>query len=672
MPARSQALLCFLEPRQDVNWPPQSARDALAASPNGRKRLEKYYQSRRPTSPFSPGQPSRGRTSSPSADEEDEETLQLQLKAIEARLKLKKLRKDKAKSSVPVDAVEVPSSPKRRLVAQAAPESPRRIQLGIDKGVKANDVSLKRARSLREPVNSRTQGQAASNRPVTKAKSFGERLAESRDTDKERATKQQRSQDSKSKGFGLPRQPMLASRDHAIAETLPSKSKKDASDPCEYSKFSLSKRHLEPSILDEALSNKVIYSIPKLLKEVTSPDYDPPDLEDDYIVTGIIASKSTPRTHAPTHQTSTAGDPDTTTRPKFMVLHLTDLTWTLDLFLFGTGFSTFYKLTVGTAIAILNPGIMPPKPHMKDSGQFSLKLTSSEDTVLEIGMAQDLGFCKSIKKDGQQCGAWIDARKTEYCDFHVNMQVERTRSGRMEINTMAGFDLFKRPGGGRGDRGGGARSRGGGRGNGSRNGKRDVEAPSKRTNGHYYDRSAHSSAYSLPPEFQRAGGGAANMLDAEDYAHTGGATPAERRKKRLVAQAKERDLARKLGAQGRGLGKEYMQSKRVEGDEDAGKDSGSKVVTEEAKDAQALGLVGRLDANLGPSSGVVSRSRSQTSGGLGWSSAFKRGLLSPTRGSSPKKARLKIDGKVGVRVPGRVSLPGPDMDAALDDELDIV
>ncbi|KKY24502.1 putative dna replication [Diplodia seriata] len=112
-------------------------------------------------------------------------------------------------------------------------------------------------------------------------------------------------------------------------------------------------------------------------------------------------------------------DDDGPNKSKFMVLHLTDFKWEIDLFLFGTAFTSFWKLTPGTLIAILNPGIFPPRD--KRTGQFSLKIGSSEDTILEIGNARDLGFCKSVKKDGKECGSWIDKRKTDY--LHEMMYV---------------------------------------------------------------------------------------------------------------------------------------------------------------------------------------------------------------------------------------------------------
>ncbi len=131
-------------------------------------------------------------------DDDDEETLQLKLQAIHAKLKLKKIRAAKAQQkavtglgaesdlltrpdSAPLgrqsrpqsriaasttepfqlpksqNAIEVPASPVRRAAqpTEGLQRSPSRILLGIDKGLKGKDISLKRAPSLRRAKEGR-------------------------------------------------------------------------------------------------------------------------------------------------------------------------------------------------------------------------------------------------------------------------------------------------------------------------------------------------------------------------------------------------------------------------------------------------------------------------------------------------------------------------------------
>ena len=769
------------EPRRDISWPPKSPDEVLASSPSGRKRLERIRDARsgsptpikrRRVNSAAIGNPLADRSNGtrPSGeDDDDEETLQLQLQEIQARLRLKKLQKAKKKNAADDDSdeenigpaaqekggqdrsrhlshaarpaqtnVQVPHSPKRRELPQQS-ESPRRVQLGIDKGLKASDVSLKRARSAQdrsqgtvETRNAQRGGSRGCN--TAKLQSFIERLANARGVDAKRQQRQERVQKSRSHGFGVGSETRLqepeedgshhsrlprhqsdpidegqrnatisvsnpsrfhsktgdnaASEQRALRE--PSGTSENKKDNESFSDFWLSKRRIDHGTLARAFKGKELYPIPRLLKEVTAPEYDPPDV-DDYVVLGIIASKSSPYDHVPTHKQHSNADPtDPSTASqtsKFMVLHLTDLKWELDMFLFGTAYEAFWKLTVGTVIAVLNPGVMPPKPHLRDTGKFSLKLGSSEDTVLEVGSAADLGFCKSVKKDGKECMAWIDRQKTEYCDFHVNLQVEKARAGRMEINSMSGLSLFtQRPGGRGAGRGRGGAGRGGRR---ARVGARERD-DGLRPEGRYYDREAHEAAWVVPPELQR-GLNARQLLDAEDYGPDGRLSAAERSRKRCAAQEKERSLAEQLGSQGQGLGGEYMRLKKRENRHKASADEeGSNDLfnpaPEEPPDAKALDLIGgRTKVRLSPSkNGKSGTHPGRASDAIGWSGALKRGLCSPSRATSPARKKSRLDADVtapvvrkarfmldvkGIRTPGQESVSKGADD---DDELDII
>jgi minichromosome maintenance protein 10 len=196
-----------------------------------------------------------------------------------------------------------------------------------------------------------------------------------------------------------------------------------------FSGIHLGKRHIAHTDVARAFEGSELYTLPRLLKEVKAPEYDPPDCEADFIVLGILASKSTPYNQKTTHRTNDEGKPQedaAAPRNKFMVLKLVDLKWELDVFLFGTAFDQFWKLTPGTLLAIQNPAILPPKGN-QHSGKFSLKLGSSEDRVMEIGVARDLSYCASKKADGQQCESWVDARSTEVCDYHLNLLIDKSR-----------------------------------------------------------------------------------------------------------------------------------------------------------------------------------------------------------------------------------------------------
>ncbi|KAF2487730.1 hypothetical protein BDY17DRAFT_244782 [Neohortaea acidophila] len=698
--------------KRDTQWPPKSPFEALLSSPSGRRKWQdrRNRLEARDTSPS----PVKGRAAAAmvSADEdegdEDEETLRLKLQAIEAKLKLKKLQKEKEdqRSNVstsrltravpsptkspsrpvlqphvnraPAEVIQVPLSPtKDRSIPLGEHKSPARARLGLDTTIKADGVSLKRARDgthLRRANSAATSTTSSTPKP-----SFSERLAQSRADAQQSRVKQERIDNARSKGFGIMTRPgSHLHTNHSPLEGLtqrPTSSRVPRLDSTAgfdpFTELHLSKRHIPHVAIAREMSGKEIYTLPRLLKEVKAPTYEPPDCESDYVVFAILATKSQPFDQRLAQRTSDDRKPQEDAdqpRNKFMVLHLTDLKWEVDCFLFGTAFDQFWKLTPGTLLAILNPGIMPPKGN-QNTGRFSLKLGSSDDCVMEIGLARDLAYCKSVKKDGQLCGAFINGRSAELCNFHLDMLVNREgRKGRMEVNTMW-------------------RS--------------------------HQDRE----------EF-RGGKSAATLLDKEDLAPQ----DAEASRRRIAAAQRERDLAKKLANMGGSMGSEYLRSNPTNAPTSSDPNSiidvsaAAKAALFDKPSAADLGLLANKADNqhLSP---AKDRKRhfglgalSKTNGGrdaVGWGGARKPGLLaapregrlgSPEKGQtflgaergvggvlaarrdgsvSPSKKRARFVLDKGIREPGRESLGEMmikdrlavglhDNDDDDDDELDIV
>jgi minichromosome maintenance protein 10 len=768
-------------------WPPRSPHEALLSSPSGRRK----FQQRRERDSVSPSPVKRRPVSRALFDEaedeeEDEETLQLKLAQIEARLKLKKLQKEREarergtqdgdNTSMrersrpgtrtelravdlprPRSAVEVPASPTRAHREPEEQKSPARVLLGIDKGLRAQDVSLKRAVSFHSRSNTTSSSLSRSNTitaaEAPRGKSFSERIAESRNKEKEKDEKQTRIEKSRSTGFGLKnidsvqnsassrassslssgtRDTQTSSKRDQLnkgrslgnlrdtstprpASNLSSRSdlsrtqsaapsstprftsvsktaakyneiseRDNSTEAASFESFSglhLKARTMEHRDITRILDGKTILTIPQLLKTVKAPDYDPPDMENDYVVFGIICSKSsplTPKNGRAQQSVSNQQETDAGKSGKFMVLRMTDLKWELDLFLFDNGFAEFWKLSVGTLVAVLNPEIMPPR--QRDSGKFSLKLTDSDDTVLEIGTARDLDFCHAKRKDGKDCGQWIDSRKTEYCDFHIELQVNKSKRGRMEVNTMTGTSFGKGPGGS-------------GKFGMFSSGPAQGNSGDLRREGKYHDRMLHETMYIAP-----GAGAAARLMDNdEDQGFERGQSRAERHRKQLAEKEKERELAKKLGQIGNGAGSDYM---RVKGDAafdpkfPARGDAHLSQPTTSTKESTALDdLLGLQrknadDVHLSPvkRKRITSGKSTASSEPMGWGGAYKRGLLlSPTKAKSnssiretretspaKKKARLLLPEK-GIREPGRESLGNMDVGliAAMDEDDDL-
>ncbi|KAI0483528.1 hypothetical protein F4859DRAFT_473166, partial [Xylaria cf. heliscus] len=662
----------LMPPRQaaepERQWPPRSPHEALLSTPSGRERLRRLAERASPSPSPSKRAPrpmaghadpyslletndeDEGLDLDPEGDE-DEETLELKLAAIQAKLKLKKLQAAKAKRAQEPDThtirpesrliadtaplsrahsraessrsglavrpqsqvgVEVPASPVKRAQVEQEKMSPSRIRLGIDKGLRAKDVSLKPAPNLKKTLDTdkgpqggylrraNTPAPSIADHPTVqdRPKSFSERLAAARTDEKSRQDRQERIQQIRTKAFQIGKQEMEElkqnateipemptqeeqySRDDIMAggglkrsnavpnyrhqmqdemeqagegeivtqrkriyirkpKVSPSEVPEEEASGFEpYSSTHLKKRIIPHLTLSRNLSGKKTYTVPDLLKHVKAPDFQLPDVEQDIVVFGILASKSDPRAHKNTGSNLKEKVEPDPTRAKYMVLTLVDLKWELELFLFNTGFERYWKLTPGTLLAILNPTIMPPPPSRTDTGRFSLVINSGEDTILEVGTARDLGFCKSIKKDGTLCSSWVNSKRTEFCEFHMNLALSKKRLARQDVNAF--------------DTGLGPKQH-----NSHRLHKWEEHAndPNKKKRGNY-DRESQSAWF-----IHRAT--AASRLDNEILGGEHGRVTStiersEALRRRLATEEKERDLMKKLGQVGTGAGREYM------------------------------------------------------------------------------------------------------------------
>ena len=604
--------------------------------------------------------------------DDDEETLKLQLAAIEAKLKLKKLQQSKAKAEAgrdtpalssgrprPVvgtnlrmgrDAVQIGLSPTKRPISNLEPKSPNRVLLGIDKGLKASDVSLRRARSTNErsraqqSTTSRIQDRPTSRilafgsdrstpaqgTPRTHVQSFSERMSEAGHSDRAKDAKREISDLGRQTGFRInkaevetyrtqaeQRKPVnrsptttgthAYSRDEILQSQqvtsgnsrslkksrtapdlrqTPSRPSSQSSvverngqvESSLYEGFSgihLSSRILPHSFLKRTLPEDrySIYPIKSLLKDVKSPDYEMPDGVGEYVVFGIIASKSNALDHkenkgednsSGTKDWERKWDDGSQNQKKFIAMTITDLDWSLDLYLFGTAVPRYHRLSPGTVVAILNPGIMPPKRGKEESGAFSLTLSDGDDTVLEIGSAQHLGFCNAKRKDGKECGQWINGSKTEVCEWHLNLQLYKTQGSRMGVNT--GTNGF---GGGGGKGSANRHNTFDGRARGSREGESDRTYHKP---GEKYDRFTGNSYYvsssgggAAPRARSQIGVSASRALDLDDPFIAEGQMSRDKKgllQKRKEQQERENVIAKRLGQSSfRGAGAEYMRHK---------------------------------------------------------------------------------------------------------------
>ncbi len=196
------------------------------------------------------------------------------MRHIQAQLALKKAQKKK-KIPPPSTNVQVPKSPSPgipSLIAMAylvpTPVSPQRVVLGIDKGKKASQVSLKNP--WKPPIKSPTKPQST----------FADRLASVVRENKRKSAQNEERERKKTKTFSA----------IALASAI---TNNETEEWCKYSGFNLRTRVVSQTTLKEEFKGKTTYSITDLYRLVVPPSYDPPEYDTpDFLVTGIVASKS--------------------------------------------------------------------------------------------------------------------------------------------------------------------------------------------------------------------------------------------------------------------------------------------------------------------------------------------------------------------------------------------
>ncbi|BFZ57097.1 hypothetical protein PYCC9005_004147 [Savitreella phatthalungensis] len=308
--------------------------------------------------------------------------------------------------------LQVASSPSPQ--KRKPPVSPARVLLGIDKGKTAKDVSLRRT-----PEKQKSVPQSG---PQSKPKhSFNEKLKFARDEQaaaEKRAVTRLKAQSRKLSKFNPVPAFSAAADDSTIKER------------CSVTGLRIYDRRVadNDAVRCCAAADKTM-SIRQLFALASPPDYEIAKMRsdgecEDVVVWGIVAAKTDAR------QTQDG-------KAKYSVLQLTDLQMELAVFLYESAFDQHWTLSVGAVVLLLNPQVQKPRPG---SGQrLSLKAADGE-AVLEIARAADFGICRSMKADGQRCGAWIDASKQDVCDYHIDVALSKQVNKRIEF--AVGTRLF--------------------------------------------------------------------------------------------------------------------------------------------------------------------------------------------------------------------------------------
>lgn len=143
----------------------------------------------------------------------------------------------------------------------------------------------------------------------------------------------------------------------------------------------------------------------------------------DWVIGGVIVRKSSVKKSQKGNQ--------------FLIWTLSDLRddfKTVSMFLFRKAYNDLWKTPEGTVVAVLNPNILDRSENSKDQACLSVE---TSDRVMILGQSKDLGVCKSKKKNGEPCTAFINISQGEHCIYHVKQEYQKfSRRQELQSSTM--------------------------------------------------------------------------------------------------------------------------------------------------------------------------------------------------------------------------------------------
>ena len=351
------------------------------------------------------------------SDGEEEIEIQLRLEELEAQKRdlierLKRKKESSAKHDPNFGDVQVPSSP-----GKLGPSSTNgHRSVGLDEEVNTETTTHpKRNRNELELAArlEREQTSSSDNIPGNTTPYFMERFRNSKKREEEKFEQHQRIMSTRVHTFG------------GMADTSD-----QVSINCDeletYSGLWICRRYIPQEQLDKTLHEIKILRLPKLFSKIRPPKFVEPQYSN-WAVVGIISKKTDIK------YTSTSPP------KKYFKFTLTNFKLQIDVFVFGKeAVERYYNLRIGDIIALLNPEILPWRPSGKLNAiqSFNLRISHDYKCILEIGKSRDLGWCPEIlHSQNKPCGAPINKSVEKACEYHREIQMRKTTSKRIELNS---------------------------------------------------------------------------------------------------------------------------------------------------------------------------------------------------------------------------------------------
>ncbi|KAJ8712130.1 hypothetical protein PYW07_004972 [Mythimna separata] len=147
------------------------------------------------------------------------------------------------------------------------------------------------------------------------------------------------------------------------------------------------------------------------------------DLSKDWVIGGVIVRKSAAKKSAKGNN--------------FLIWTLCDLKddfKTVSMFLFRKAYNDLWKTPEGTVVAVLNPNVLDRSQNSAEQASLSVE---NPDRVMILGQSKDLGVCKSKKKNGEKCTAFVNLSQCDVCIYHVKQEYQQySRRQELQSSTM--------------------------------------------------------------------------------------------------------------------------------------------------------------------------------------------------------------------------------------------
>lgn len=191
-----------------------------------------------------------------------------------------------------------------------------------------------------------------------------------------------------------------------------------------YSHLYMAMRYLPKQFLTDQIGTTKVYRVSSLIREISvRKDF---FNYSNFILVGVIVSKREPTIAS-------------NGRSKILRMEITDFTYSIPLILQEEAFKKYWGVQPGSIVAILNPELKD-KFHKRgnkfvhSANDVNLKIVN-DSSMIEYARSRDYGICIDSK-----CNTYTNTAKSRYCDYHKEINSNKTASKRMEMGSN--YKLF--------------------------------------------------------------------------------------------------------------------------------------------------------------------------------------------------------------------------------------